>query len=242
MSEREPIFNVPGTVLAILALFVAVHFALNQLSEERFTWWLLALAFIPARYGGAGPELPGGEAALATSFVTHQLVHVDVVHLIFNSAWFLAFATVLCRRMGGLRFTLFSVACGISGALLFLAFHTGLAAPVIGASGAIAGMMGGVMRFLFNAIDHGQGHSLRTDPAAVERMSISEALSDRRLIIATLAFVGLNLLALVGFGSFGANGGVAWEAHLGGYFFGLFAFGLFDSAPQKGSPSSIEVH
>lgn len=228
-------------MLAVLALFIAVHLALNHLSEPEFSWWALALAFVPARYSGHVADIPGGEIAGVTSFLTHQVVHIDVIHLMFNSLWFLAFAAVLCKRMGGLRFILFSAACGCAGAALFLLFHLGTVVPVVGASGAIAGMMGGVMRFLFTAIDSGDGWALRNDPASIPRMSLSEALRDRRIVIASLAFVGLNLLALVGFGSFGANGAIAWEAHLGGYFFGLLAFGLFDPAPQKTSPISIEI-
>lgn len=240
MSGREPIFNVPGPVVAILALFAAVHFGLNYLSDADFTWWALALAFVPARYSGQAGQIPGGDIASLTSFVTHQTVHIDLVHLILNSLWFLAFAAVLCRRMGSLRFIAFSVASGVSGALLFLLLHIGLMAPVVGASGAIAGMMGGVMRFLFNAIDLRQGSLLRADPASIPRMPLIAALQDRRIVIASVAFLGLNLLALIGFGSFGANGAIAWEAHLGGYFFGLLAFGLFDIAPRNSSLSWLE--
>lgn len=246
MSEREPvtrepIFNVPATVLAILAVFVAVHVVLNRLDEANFTWWVLALAFVPARYSGLASQLPGGNVAAATSFVTHQAVHVDLIHLLFNSAWLLAFGAVLCRRLGGMRFLLFSILSGVAGATLFLLLHIGLEAPVIGASGAIAGMMGGVMRFLFTAIDRRQGHLLRETPADIPRMDLSEAIRDRRIVLATASFVAINLLAIFGFGNFGAQGGIAWEAHLGGYFFGLLTFGFFDSAPQKGSPNSFEV-
>jgi membrane associated rhomboid family serine protease len=48
------------------------------------------------------------------------------------------------------------------------------------------------------------------------------------------------LLAIFGFGKFGASGTIAWEAHVGGYFFGLLAFGAFDSAMQNGSPNPFE--
>jgi membrane associated rhomboid family serine protease len=47
-------------------------------------------------------------------------------------------------------------------------------------------------------------------------------------------------LAIIGFGKFGASGAIAWQAHVGGYLFGLFAFGAFDTAMQNGSPHSLE--
>jgi membrane associated rhomboid family serine protease len=234
--NREPIFNVPGAVLATLAVLIAVHAVLSLLPPDQYTWWVLALAFIPARYSGFASEIPGGDVAAVTSFVTHMTVHADLTHLAFNSAWLLAFGSVLCARIGGLRFLTFSITGGISGALLFLLFNPGLAAPVIGASGAISAMMGGVMRFLFNAIDRGEGHLLRQQPSAIPAVTVRGALQDRRILLASAVFLGINLLAIIGFGKFGAAGAIAWEAHVGGYLFGLLAFGAFDVAARNETP------
>lgn len=240
-QEHQPIFNVPWPVLIVLGVMIAVHLARLSLDEETGLWWLVTLAFIPARYGAGTAGLEGGGIAAWTSFVTHLFVHADHVHLAINGAWLLAFGSVLAKRIGALRFFAFFIACGIAGAGLFLALHPGLLAPVIGASGAIAGLMGGVMRFLFVAIDEGRGPLLREDPASIPRMPLRVALRDRRIVIATLAFVGLNLLALIGFGSFGEAAAIAWEAHLGGYFFGLLAFAWFDRAPQHELPLSADT-
>jgi membrane associated rhomboid family serine protease len=233
VPEREPIFNVPGAVLAILAVFIVVHLARSFMSIDEQTWFILALAFIPARYSGLAAELPGGEIASVTSFITHMFVHGDWVHLGINSAWMLAFGTVLCRRLGALRFLVFSALGGVAGALLFLAFHSGSIVQVVGASGAISAMMGGVMRFLFNALDRKQGYLLRENPQTIAGTPLSSVILDRRILFTSLAFIGLNCLAIVGFGGMGTADAIAWEAHLGGYFFGLLAFGLFDVAPRK---------
>ena len=155
--------------------------------------------------------------------------------------WLLAFGSVLCARIGTLRFLAFSISGGIAGALLFLALNPGLAAPVIGASGAVAAMMGGVMRFLFNAIDRGQGYLLRKNPAAIPRVPLCSALRDPRIVFFSIVFIAINLLTTFGFGRFGASGAVAWQAHVGGYLFGLLTFSAFDTAPQNHSPHSLEV-
>ena len=68
------------------------------------------------------------------------------MHLLINSAWFLAFATPVARRIGPVRFLAFFLLCGVGGALLYLPFNS---APMVGASGAISGLMGAAMRFLF---------------------------------------------------------------------------------------------
>lgn len=232
-------FNVPGAVLGILAVLIAVHVALSMLPPEQYTWWVLALAFIPARYAGFADQIPGGSTAEVTSFVTHMAVHADIMHLAFNSLWLLAFGSVLCARIGGLRFIVFSLTGGICGALLFLLFNPGLAAPVIGASGAVSAMMGGVMRFLFNAIDRGEGYLLRHQPAAIPAVTIGGALRDSRIVLASIVFLAINLLAIIGFGKLGETGAIAWEAHIGGYLFGLLAFGIFDRSDPRAAQNDL---
>ena len=74
MTKREPIFNVPGGVLATLAVLIAVHVALSLLSPLEYEWWVLALAFIPARYAGFASQLPGGDTASITSLILRSLV------------------------------------------------------------------------------------------------------------------------------------------------------------------------
>ncbi len=234
VQNREPVFNVPGMVLGLTALMIAIHLGRQVMNEEDGLHALLALAFIPARYGGMAAELPGGMLAEFTSPVTHMLVHADVVHLAINSAWLLAFGSVIDKRIGGVRFLVFSIFGGLAGALLFYAIQPNLMAPVIGASGAVAAMMGAVIRFLFPALDRGEGYLLRQNPAAIPLMPLALALRDRRILLTTLVFVVINLLAIVGLGGFGTSAGaIAWEAHLGGYFFGLSCFGLFDIASQN---------
>jgi len=240
LQSREPIFNVPGVVLGVLAVCAAVHIALQLMPDETRLFYLIALAFVPARYAGIAGDLPGGELAVYTSPFTHMVTHADIVHLLINAAWLLAFGSILSRRIGALRFLAFSIAGGLAGALMFYVMHPHLAAPVIGASGAIAAMMGGVMRFLFNAVDRREGHLLRSAPQLIPSTTLAQALSNKRILVVSLLFIGLNLGAIFGFGLFGASGSIAWEAHLGGYLFGLLAFGLFDSAPQNPSPSALE--
>ncbi|MEQ1716475.1 MAG: rhomboid family intramembrane serine protease [Hyphomicrobium sp.] len=236
MRDSQPIFNVPGPVLLLLGLILGVHAVRQFLDPATELWWFVAMAFIPARYGGQAADIPGGGVAAVTSFFTHIFLHADALHLTINSAWFLAFGSVLSKRIGWMRFYAFTFASGIAGALLFLAFNPGLMAIVIGASGAIAGLMGAVMRFLFSAIDRREGWLLRENPSAIPLMSVTVALRDRRILVAGVMFVALNLLALAGAGMLGSSDPIAWEAHLGGYFFGMLAFGFFDGAAQRELP------
>jgi len=230
---EEPIFNVPRVVVAVLAALVLVHVGRGFLSADDDLWLVLAAAFIPGRYGPAGLELPGGEGALFTSPFTHMLMHGDWVHLGFNAAWLLAFGGAIAERTGPLRFLAFFTLCGLGGAFAFYLANTGLMQPMIGASGAISGLMGAVMRFLFPAMDSGGFRRLRDAPRTVRLMTLGEALTDRRILVASAILILLNVMTIVGFGVAQNGAGIAWEAHIGGYLVGIFTYGLFDNASRS---------
>jgi membrane associated rhomboid family serine protease len=235
VSQREPMFNVPGSVVAVIGLLVLVQVVRSILPEAAENWLTVALAFIPARYSGYAEAIPGGDVAAVTSFLTYALVHGNFLHLAINSAWLVAFGAAVADRIGALRFLLFSAFCAIAGAVTFLVLNPGLVAPMVGASGAVSGLMGGTMRFLFSALDKGGLGALRDSPQQVPLMPLGPALMDRRVLLVTGAFLLANLLGVFGFGSISA-GGIAWEAHLGGYFAGLISFGFFEPPPTRHSP------
>src|SRR6266542_3533948 len=108
---------------------------------------LLALAFIPARYSGAAPELPGGYVTAVTSFVTYMVVHAGWVHLVVNLLWMLAFGSAVARRVGDLKFIYFSLLRGIAGAFTHLAFHYCDMARVGDASAPISGQIAAANSF-----------------------------------------------------------------------------------------------
>jgi len=233
VSQDEPIFNVPTVIVVMASVLIGVHVVRVLLPIETEQWLLLCLAFIPARYSGFAHQLPGGDVAGLTSFVSHMLVHGDLTHLLFNCGWLLAFGGAIALRIGTWRTLAFTLCCGLAGALAFLVFNFGLLAPVIGASGAIAGLMGGTMRFFFRALDMGGLHMLRVAPQNIPLMSLRTAMHDQRILIMTGIWIAINLLAIIGIGSPGASGGVAWEAHVGGYLFGLLAFEWFDVSTRN---------
>lgn len=229
LPHHQPIFNVPGAVVGALAVIVAVHVGLDLLPEPDGEWWTLALAFIPARLTGQAASLPGGTLATFASFLTHMLVHGDATHLIVNGAWLLAFGGAVAHRIGGARFIAFGLVCGVAAALAFFGFNYGKVAPVVGASGAISGLMGGIFRFLFNA---GRGASglrrLQQAPKSIPTMPLMQALTDRRVLLAIAIWIGANFLALLGLGGVTSGGGIAWEAHIGGFLFGFLTFAAFE--------------
>lgn len=227
--RREPIFNAPPVLVGLLAVMVVVHLVRDLvLSEQSDYRVLLTYAFIPARFGALGAELPGAPWAGPVSFVSHALLHGDWLHVAINGAWLLAVGTPLARRMTALSLLGLAALCAIGGAVMFLLFQPDLAVPMVGASGAVSGLMGGMFRLMFAADTAEERHLLREHPAAAPRLSLRQTFTERRSLTAIAVWVVVNLVAAYGLADLTSGGAIAWEAHLGGFFTGLVALALFD--------------
>jgi membrane associated rhomboid family serine protease len=231
VKQGQPIINAPGVVVCLLAIFVGVHLVRSFIPESQDAWLIELLAFVPARLSPGGAEFYGGEAAVYTQFVTHMFLHGDLTHLIVNSAWFLAFGTSVARRTGGMRFLAFFLICGICGALFYLAWNPGMRNPMIGASGAISGLMGASFRFLFGALHSADPDAIAGESYQPPLLSLRDTLTDRRLLSFILGWTGLNILFAWGAAELADGMNIAWEAHLGGFYAGLLLFGWFDRQP-----------
>jgi membrane associated rhomboid family serine protease len=205
---------------------------MQLLSEEQDTQLLLAAAFIPARY--ADGLLAGGLLGF-TSPITYSFLHGDVTHLAVNSIWLLAMGSAVAKRIGSLRFLVFSLICGLFAALAHVAMHFGEALPVIGASGAISGHMAAAIRFVFSAEgSHGAG-MMRRDVRAIPLKPLASVLADTRVIAVLLVWLATNVLTGTGIMPLGEEGtSIAWEAHIGGFLAGLLLFSPFDH-PDAGT-------
>ena len=241
--KREPLFNVPTVIVALLAVLALIHGARTMLlSEEQDIWVLLYLAFIPARYDSSlvlGGVLPGGLGADIWTFVSYSLLHGSWMHLVVNGVWLLAFGSALARRFGLLRFLAFFAVTAAAGAAMHLLTNAGSQAPMIGASASISGAMAAAMRFAFQR--GGPLGALRSDDDAAFRVPaipLTRVLSDPRVLAFLAVWFGINIL--FGLGSQSITGGeeiVAWQAHIGGFLAGLLLFSWFDPKPDANSHS-----
>lgn len=226
--RHEPVFQAPSIVILVLAVLVGVHLVRQIVGPEADQWVLTYLAFSPARLSEAGDTLPGPGWLAYTSLVTHAFVHGDWTHLIFNGAWFLAFGSIIARRTDTSGFLALFVVCAVFGGVAFWLAHIGLVTPIVGASGAISGLMGAAFRILFTAMDWGGIRALQQIPHLVPRMPLRVALQDRRVVTAVTAWVAINLVFGIILPEVFTDGGIAWEAHLGGFAAGFLLFDLFD--------------
>ncbi len=227
--DTRRVFNLPGVVLATAGV-TALMFALMVVAPARAVWIIEnGAGFSPVRFL-AGPQANGGWLGLLSPLIGHMFVHASLAHLLFNMLWFVAFGAPVARRMGAERalqsfaalsaaglFLTFYFLSGIVGALVFTLFHMTDITLLVGASGGVSGLLGAVVRFAFN----------RTSLFGPEASSLSALTS-----ASVLAWSGFVVFSNIAIGVFGAafTGGasIAWEAHIGGYLFGLFAYPVFE--------------
>jgi membrane associated rhomboid family serine protease len=238
VKSSEPIFNVPSVLISLIALLGLVHVGryvlLSPGDDLEFLTWF---AFIPARYDAAvlkallpGDLIPTGLGPQIWTFLTYAFLHADFTHLFVNTIWLLPFGTAVARRFGSFRFALMFIATSVAGALAHLATHSGEIVFMIGASGAVSGLMAASLRFAFQR--GGPIESWRRADAAsymIPAEPLSKALRNPRVFIFVLMWFGLNILFGVGVSVVpGTAQEVAWQTHIGGFLAGLILFPLFD--------------
>jgi membrane associated rhomboid family serine protease len=211
---RQPVLRAPAVVLWLIALLAGAHAVRMALSPAASADLIVTYAFIPARYA-----LAGSFWDQAIPFVSYMALHGDWAHLVINCLWLLAFGPIVARRFGTPLFLLFFLLCGLAAALTHLALNWGGLDPVVGASGAISGLMAAGLRLLPGMFPWATPGETRMAP-----------LLSRPILTFSASWVVLNIVVgLVGGSFLGSGGAIAWQAHLGGYLAGLLLSGPFDA-------------
>lgn len=249
-ADREKILNLPGVITALLAVMAALEL-FASLGPKGLVYSVYdALSFVPLRLSfalapqkvlsslaeadalGADAQeqiaamLNGGRFVYLTP-LTYAFLHGGWTHLAINGLTLAAFGPPVARRLDTTRFLLFFSACAIAGALTHFALHPLDAAPVVGASAAISGTMAGIVRFAFTPGAR-LGDKGAMDESEAATASLSQIGGNRQAMFFLIVWFGANLL----FGAFpeaaGSSEPVAWEAHIGGFLFGLLTFRAFE--------------
>lgn len=144
------------------------------------------------------------------NFLSSMFMHGDIMHIFGNMLFLFIFGDNLENLLGHIRFAAFYLVCGIAAALAQVVMDTNSAIPMLGASGAISGILGGYL-VLF--------------PQRQVRAIIFNFLTTVPAFVALGLWIGYQLL--LGFLTPSGQGGVAYAAHIGGFIAGVVLVKVF---------------
>lgn len=198
----EPLLNAPWPALLVVAA-IPLSYLVQRSAPDPDAFTLA--------YALRSTEVEGGRWL---GLLTSMFLHGNWAHALANAGFALPFGTAVARLLGpslprAIAFFAFYLLCGLAGGLAHVLFNPGDPAPVVGASGAVSGLMGAGARLIQQRRDGRVG-----------------GVFGPFVIALTVIYVAINLV----FGSLGFSpdpdgAGIAWEAHLGGYFAGLLLIG-----------------
>ena len=261
-ADREKMFNLPGVVTALLAVLFVIQLMVELAPEAWEAAIVDAFAFIPIRLSYLfAPNVVIGEltngaavdaraqahlalilnqgASVVLTPLTYAFLHGNWTHLAINSLTLAAFGSPVARRFGTTRFLAFLAVCAIAGALAHFVLHPFELVPVVGASAAISGTMGAIVRFAFTPEEPASDDEIDEMPPQPREGTIaplSRLSSNRQAMFFLVTWLMLNVF----FGMFpqaaGSSSAIAWEAHIGGLLAGLLLFDAFDRGEARRAP------
>lgn len=212
LSDDNPrrLIGIPFISWAIVALCIAVYLVF-------MSGWMIDRPTLALSYGLI-PAVVMERASLPPEFtavppvltlVTSMFLHGDGLHLLGNMLFLLVFADNVEDAMGHWRFALFVLLCAMMSGLAHLLVLPASQAPLIGASGAVSGVLAAYLLLY---------------PRAKLWVLLFARIPLR---VTTLWIVLAWVLVQVASGVFGADEAVAWWAHVGGFVTGVALLPLF---------------
>jgi membrane associated rhomboid family serine protease len=206
-SSRRTFPLVTYILIALNILFFFVELRGGDAFIEKW-------AFVPTRF----LTNPAGDVL---TIFTSMFMHAGWVHLGGNMLYLWIFGDNVEDRFGHIKFLIFYLLCGLAATFAQLAFSTGSNIPNLGASGAIAGVLGAyILMFPQGKVNVLMGRGVIPMPALVVI----------GLWIVLQFFNGLGSIA-----NTADTGGVAYMAHIGGFIAGFVL--TFVLGGNRGSPS-----
>ncbi len=144
------------------------------------------------------------------NFLSSMFMHGDIMHIFGNMLFLWIFGDNLENLLGHIRFAAFYIVCGLAAALAQIVMDTDSIIPMLGASGAISGVLGGYV-LLF--------------PKREVRAVIFNFLTTVPAFVAIGIWIVYQLI--VGYLTPAGTGGVAYAAHIGGFIAGVALIKLF---------------
>jgi membrane associated rhomboid family serine protease len=208
LRDTIPTRTFPGMTIALIAANVLVFLHQASLGQRAAGAFVAAFGAVPAQITGAAPHAAPLLAPPLT-LLTSMFLHGGFAHLLGNMVFLWIFGNNVEDATGHLRFVLFYILCGVAAALSHVLTNPASTVPMVGASGAISGVLGGY----FLLYPHARIVTL------VFLGFFAQTVQIPAFFFLGLWFLMQILPAVLSIGS--AGGGVAWFAHVGGFVAGM---------------------
>src|SRR5262245_33718485 len=222
LRDTVPAQSPPLMTLTLIGGNVLVFFYAWGLGSRVMDQFLLHYGFVPAVYFHVSHQQPWDLPARFGPMLSSMFLHGGWLHLIGNMWTLWIFGDNVEDRLGRGRYLALYLASGVAASLMHIYTNLGSQVPTLGASGAIAGVMGAYFRFY---------------PHARVETVIPPFIFGPIFVLPAVLFLGwwfllqfFNGALSLGAGAKGF-GGIAWWAHVGGFVFGV-AVCLFARRPQ----------
>ncbi|NEO94831.1 MAG: rhomboid family intramembrane serine protease [Moorea sp. SIO3G5] len=226
LRDENPITITPYITLLLIAINILVFIYELSLNKPELDTFFRLYAVVPRELTASFDGIPVGQPVPEPlTLITSQFLHAGFLHVGSNMLFLWIFGNNIEEKLGGIRFLIFYLTCGALAALAQWFFSALSLIPALGASGAIAGVMGAyILRF----------------PNAKILTLVPLFLIFFVARIPAVFYLGFWFLqqAFNGIASLGAQaqvgmegGGIAYWAHAGGFVFGAILgpiLGLFD--------------
>lgn len=227
LRDENPSQSVPVLTRTLIVVNAAA-FVYQLMQGAELRTFMVTWGMVPARVTLA---LQYGEEPItgpALTLLTSMFLHGGWLHLVGNMWYLWIFGDNVEDRLGRGRFILFYLASGVVAALLHYALNPASRAPTVGASGAIAGVLGAYLV----AFPRARVITL------VPLFPFIQVMALPAVVVLGLWFVVQFFSGFMSLGFGGAGGGVAWWAHIGGFAFGLLAMRLLDRGRRRRSEAA----
>jgi membrane associated rhomboid family serine protease len=215
LRDENPTRTRPVVTIGLIAACTLVYLWQLTLPPDGVRAAIYSLGFIPAVFLGATelpPELRSVPSLLTP--LTSMFLHGNLLHLLGNMLYLWIFGDNIEDRMGRGRFIVFYVLCGVAAALAQALPNTDSVVPMIGASGAVSGVLGAYLLLY---------------PRAKVLVAIPLVIVLYTFHLPALAVLGLWFAGqlLSSMAQEAGEAGVAFGAHVGGFVAGLLLVRLF---------------
>ena len=215
LHDDIPTSSTPLVTVTLIVGCAAIFLWQLSLGDQGFQSAVVSLGVIPATLLG-GQELPSELHRVPATLtpITSMFLHGGWLHLIGNMLYLWIFGNNVEDAMGHARFVLFYILCGIVAALAQSIPNPDSTIPMIGASGAVSGVLGAYLLL------YPRARVLVLIPLGF----VSQLVRLPALIVLGFWFVLQLINSIL---SASGGGGVAWGAHIGGFIAGMALIPLF---------------